>query len=359
MKETTLYEIGLSLLNNIGPKRAKRLLSELGSAEAIFKEKKQNLYSIDSLGKAIIDSINFEKALIEAENEMEFIQKNNIHPIFFLDREYPNRLKYCDDGPIMLYGKGKFNLNPPKSVAVVGTRKASSYGQKLVEDFIQDLAGMDVLVVSGLAFGIDIAAHRESLKNNIQTIAVLGSSLDWIYPGEHYNTAMQMMENGGLISEFTQKTKPDAQNFPQRNRVVAGMTQATVVIESKEKGGSIITAELANDYNNEVFAFPGDVNRQYSRGTNKLIQENKAQLIQSPKDFIRFMGWEKNESPQMTLFDNLNENEEEIVSFLRKGKQHIDLIKHHFNQKSDLSIILLQLEMKGIVKSRPGNFYEL
>jgi DNA processing protein len=359
MKESTIFEIGLSLLNNVGPRRAKKLLSELGSAEAIFKEKKEHLYKIDFLGKAIIDSINFEQALIRAEEEINFIQKNNIHPIFFLDREYPNRLKYCDDGPIMIYGKGNFNLNMPKSVSIVGTRNATSYGNDIIESLITELAGMDVLVVSGLAFGIDVKAHRECLKHNVQTVAVLGSSLDWIYPGENANTALKMCENGGILSEFTHQTKPDRENFPQRNRIVAGMTQATIVVESKEKGGSIITAELANDYNSEVFAFPGSIYFPQSKGTNKLIQDNKAQLIQSPNDFIQMMGWEKNNSPQMTLFDDLSSGENEIIGLLRKGKQHIDILKHTFNQTGDLSILLLQLEMKGIIKSRPGNFYEL
>jgi len=359
MKETTIYEIGLSLLSKVGPRRAKNLLSELGSAEAIFKEKKSNLYKVSSLGKSLVDAINFEEALIRAEEEINFIQKNNIYPIFFLDREYPNRLKYRDDGPIMIYAKGKFNLNMMKSVSIVGTRKATNYGLDLCEELIAQLAGMNVLVVSGLAYGIDIKIHRECLKNNVQTVAVLGSSLDRIYPRENNNSAMKMCENGGLISEFTHGTKPDRENFPQRNRIVAGMTQATIVIESKIKGGSIITAELANDYNSEVFAFPGDVKNEFSRGTNKLIQDNKAQLIQSPDDFIRFMDWEKKESPQMTLFDDLNPSETEIIALLREGKQHIDLLKHKFDKKGDLSILLLQLEMKGIIKSRPGSYFEL
>ncbi|MCB0478805.1 MAG: DNA-processing protein DprA [Crocinitomicaceae bacterium] len=359
MKESTIYEIGLSLLDKIGPKRAKRLLSEIGSAEGIFKEKKEHLGKIDFIGQAIIDSINFEKALIEAEQEMEFIQKQNIHPIFFLDRAYPNRLKYCDDGPIMLYGKGKLNLNPPKSVAIVGTRNASTYGLDLVEKLIQSFSGMNILVVSGLAFGIDIKAHRECLKNKVPTVAVLGSSLDWVYPPEHTSTLDSMLENGGVLSEFTSGSKPDAQNFPKRNRIVAGMTHATIVIESKEKGGSIITAELANDYNSEVFAFPGNVTQPFSRGTNKLIQENKAQLIQSPDDFLRFMSWGKNESPQMTLFDDLSEEENKIITLLRPGKMHVDLLKHELRELKNLNILLLQLEMKGIVKSRPGSFFEL
>ncbi len=359
MKESTLYEIGLSLLDNIGPIRAKKLLSEIGSAEGIFKEKKKNLIQIKEFGPATINSIDFKKALIQAEQEMKFISDHSIFPIFFLDREYPNRLKYCDDGPIMLYGKGKFDLNLPKSVAIVGTRNATSYGLNLVEQLVQKMSGMNVSIVSGLAFGVDIKAHRESVKHGLQTIAVLGSSLDRVYPAEHSNTLHQMMENGGVLSEFTHGTKPDRENFPQRNRIVAGMTHATIVIESKEKGGSIITAELANDYNSEVFAFPGNVNYPFSKGTNKLIQVNKAQLIQSPEDFLRFMAWEENENPQMTLFDDLSESENTIIETLRNGKMHVDLLKHKLNHLSDLNILLLQLEMKGIIKTRPGNYFEL
>ena len=359
MKESTLYEIGLSLLDNIGPIRAKKLLSEIGSAEGIFKEKKKNLCQIKEFGPALINSIDFKKALIQAEQEMQFISDHSIFPIFFLDRDYPSRLKHCEDGPIMLYAKGKFNLNLPKSVAIVGTRNATSYGLNLVEQLIQKMSGMNVSVVSGLAFGIDIKAHRESIKNGLQTVAVLGSSLDRIYPAEHTNTLHQMMENGGVLTEFTHGTKPDRENFPQRNRIVAGMTHATIVVESKEKGGSIITAELANDYNSEVFAFPGNVNYPFSRGTNKLIQENKAQLIQSPEDFVRFMNWEEEEDGQMTLFEDLNENENLVIEILRGGKMHVDLLKHKLNHLSDLNIILLQLEMKGIVKTRPGNYFEL
>lgn len=359
MKESTKFEIGLSLLNNIGPRRAKKLLSEVGSAEAIFKEKKQNLAKIEFLGEALIGSIDFKRALIEAEEELKFIEKNNVFPIFFLDREYPNRLKYCDDGPIMLYTKGKFNLNTIKSVSIVGTRNMTNYGSDICERLIASFAGMDVLVISGLAYGVDIKIHRECLKHKIQTVAVLGSSLDRIYPDENNNTAKLMCDNGGIISEFTHGTKPDRENFPQRNRIVAGMSKATIVVESKIKGGSIITAELANDYNSEVFAFPGNINNEFSSGTNKLIQDNKAQLIQSPEDFIRFMSWEKNNSPQMLLFEDLNPIETEIVACLRAGKQHVDFLKHKFDQKGELGILLLQLELKGIVKSRPGNYFEL
>lgn len=365
MNESLKYRIALTLIPNIGHRLAKRLISYCGSAEAVFKEKKSSLEKIPGIGsfsaKAVIDQNVFDRA----EEEIKFIQKNNIHPVFYLDAEYPRRLTHCDDNPILLYFKGNANLNTEKVISIVGTREATDYGKELCQKLIADLAIHNVMVMSGLAYGIDICAHKAALDNKLSTICVLAHGLDKIYPGVHSSTAQKMLENGGWLTDFPSKTVPDRENFPSRNRIVAGISDATIVIESKVGGGSLITADIANSYNRDVFAFPGRIGDECSVGCNNLIKQNKAALIQSAADVIYIMGWEQVKGvkgpQQKQLFVQLNADEETVVNVL-KEKEAInidDLCLVCKLPMSKVSSLLLTLEFSGIVKSLPGKMYRL
>ncbi len=361
------YEIALSLIKGIGHIRAKNLIAYCGSAEAIFKETKQNLIKIPEIGVncAKLVQSQEQEVLDRAEEEIAFILKNNITPIYYLDEAYPKRLKHCDDSPIMLYFKGKCDFNIPKVISIVGTRNATDYGKEFCKKFIEDLSVHQLLIISGLAYGIDIAAHKESINKNIPTVGVLGHGLDKVYPGVHASYALKMTENGGLLSEFISNTKPDRENFPMRNRIIAGMSDAVIVVEAGETGGALITAELANSYNRDVFALPGRIYDEFSFGCNKLIKTNKAALIQSAKDLEYIMGWESNSnksaSIQKQLFVELTSEEEKIVSILKENTEtSIDMlaIKSEMSM-SKVSVILLNLEFKGVVRCLPGKLYKL
>jgi len=255
-----LYNIALSLIPNIGDLLAKKLVSYCGSAENIFKEKKQSLEKIPGIGSFYASAaLNNNSALKMAEKELIFIEKNNIKPIYYLDNEYPKRLLHCDDGPIMLYFKGNANLNAPKIISIVGTREATEYGKETTGKLITDLAQHEVTIISGLAYGIDIQAHKFALENNIPTICVLAHGLDRIYPTIHKNIAEKMLENGGWLTDFISDTQPNKENFPKRNRIVAGISDATIVIESKKNGGSLISGDIANNNKRDVFFFPGGI----------------------------------------------------------------------------------------------------
>jgi DNA processing protein len=286
------YKLGLSFLFGIGPKKASILVSKLGSPEAVFTVDLRSLHHMSGISMNIIRQMNRTAALEIADRQIEFIEKNNIRTHFYLDVNYPRRLRHCDDAPLVLYSKGNFDTNPSRSVAVVGTRSATDYGKGLCEELIQEFKGTEIQVVSGMAFGIDICAHQLCVKHGIQTVGVLGHGLDRIYPQLHKRTAEQILEHGGLLTEFIPGTKPDRENFPMRNRIVAGMTDATIVIESKNSGGSLITAELANDYNRDVFAYPGNIGQIHSEGCNQLIRTNKAHLLTGGVQFLKEMGWQ-------------------------------------------------------------------
>lgn len=365
MSDDLKYKIALSLIPNIGDILAKRLVAYCGSAEAIFKEKKSALEKIPGIGSfsanAVINHSVFEKA----EEELHFIEKNNIQPLFYLDKNYPKRLFHCEDGPVMLYYKGNADLNAEKIISVVGTREATEYGKELCEKLIADLAPLSVTIVSGLAYGIDICAHKAAVENKVPTVCALAHGLDKMYPALHKPIAESMLENGGWLSDFTSKTIPDRENFPRRNRIVAGISDATIVIESKVNGGSLITADIANSYNRDVFAFPGKVNDVCSVGCNNLIKQNKAALIQSANDVLYLLGWEKtivkSKTQQRQLFVDLNADEEIVVNLLKeKNTINIDDICFAVNMPmSKASTILLTLEFSGIVKSLPGKMYRL
>jgi len=355
------YQIALTLLYGIGPRKASHLISKLGGVEPVFKEKLITIHKESGFNQQFLKNMNRTNALLEAEKQVEYILKHKINTHFYLSSNYPRRLKQCYDAPILLYSKGNFDPNAQKTVSVVGTRKSTEYGKVICEELISSFQDQNIQVLSGMAYGIDICAHSQCVRKGISTIGVLGHGLDRIYPSAHKRIAEQMFENGGLLTEFLPGTMPDRENFPMRNRIVAGMSDATIVIESKATGGSLITAELAIDYNRDVFAFPGNVGQQYSAGCNKLLQENKAQLIQSGADFLKYMCWDEQNTTkvrQPKLFIELEEEERILIDVMANSAQHIDVLSTMLKQPvSKMSVLLLQMELKGLIRSLPGNRY--
>lgn len=358
------HQIALSKTNGIGPKLAKQLIAHCGSAEAVYKTKPDLLRRIPGIGSKTIKALKNVEGLHKAETELSFADKNNIKVISFLDEAYPKRLLHCDDGPLILFQKGSLNLNHQRVISVVGTRNATSYGLDFCERFIADLAQLNVIVVSGLAFGIDAKAHKASLKYEVPTAGVLAHGLDRIYPKLHTNLAKEMVERGGaVLSEFTSGTNPDRENFPKRNRIVAGLADAVVVVEAAKKGGALITAEIANSYNRDVFALPGRVNDTYAQGCNMLIKAHKAALISGVEDLDYLLGWrkEKIESTQPTLFVNLSAMETQFTNvFKTEGVECLPLSTLCSRIKLPLGTVLstlMQLELKGVIKGLPGKMY--
>lgn len=360
------YQIGLTLLEGIGDVLSKNLLAYCGSAEQVFKTNKAQLEKIPGIGFMLAKSISQSNDVLNrADKEIDYIEKNNIKPLFFTDKDYPSRLKNCYDSPVMLYYKGSADLNTEKIVSVVGTRTPSPYGKLMTEKLIQDLRSSGILVVSGLAYGIDITAHKVALENELQTVGVLAHGLDRIYPAVHSNYADKMIHQGGLLSEFMSETNPDRENFPKRNRIVAGMCDALIVVESKKEGGSLITATIANAYSKDVFAFPGRAGEALSEGCNGLIKTTKASLIESVADLYYIMNWnqevKRKKTTQIPLLLNLTQEEQTMVNvFENKTQLHIDEICNATQFPiSKTSSCLLQLEFSNVIKSLPGKMYEL
>jgi len=359
-----LYQIALTLLPNIGPKTGKELVAYCGGVEAVFYESEKNLLKIPRVGKELAKGISIGKVIDRAKKEMEFIDRHGIQTSFYLDKTYPQRLKHCDDYPLLLYYKGNIDWNTEKAIAIVGTRKATEYGKIICDQLISDLGNhQDMLVVSGLAYGIDSCAHRGSLENNIPTIAVLGHGLDRIYPPVNKGLADKILDHGGLLTEFPSQTIPDRENFPKRNRIVAGMVDCVIVVESGTKGGAVITADIANSYNRDVFAVPGKLRDKYSQGCNNLIKTNRAALIESASDIEYIMGWDvesqKKRNKQRKLFVDFSEDEELLVNaFQRNGTMAIDeLILETKMGATRIASSLLNLEFEGVVKCLPGKVY--
>lgn len=362
----TLEKIALTKIKGMGPKTSRTLLAYCGSIEAIFASSKKQLLQIPGIGNTIIDAIHSKTYLKEAEEELEFIVKHQIDLLWIEDNKYPKRLKNCDDAPILLYYKGMADLNPQRTVSIVGTRNATSYGKKICEDFIQNLREVNVQIISGLAYGIDVQAHRQSLKNSMNTIAVLGHGLDRIYPAAHREIASKILMQGGLLTEFASGTNPERQNFPMRNRIIAGLSDVTVVVEAAQKGGALITAEIANSYNRDVCAFPGAIDQEYSAGCNYLIKTNRAHLIRNAKDLCYLMNWDTTEknsiNKQLTLIhDDLPKDELKVYHYILEKKQaSIDDISLYCDwPQSKLAIILLEMEMKGLLIALPGKIYRI
>lgn len=363
-----LYRVGLTLLEGVGDVNAKNLLAYCGSATEIFKADKKHLLKVPGIGEYLAASILSQKQVLkDAEKELRFIEDNKIETLFFTDENYPRRLKFCSDSPVMLYYKGCANLNAEKIIAVVGSRQPSDYGKEQTEKLISDLKDSGILVVSGLAYGIDVLAHKKSLEHNLETVGVVAHGLDRIYPQVHENIALKMQKQGGILTDFRSGTNPDAVNFPKRNRIVAGMCDALIVMESKREGGSLITATIANSYNKDVFAYPGRTNDPMSEGCNGFIKSNKAALMENAADLLYFMGWEtaapskKKENSQIPLLISLSEEEQKIVNCFNEKKQfHIDEISYASSLPiSKVAALLLQLEFANVVRSLPGKMYSL
>ena len=360
-----IYKIALNLIKGVGASNAKNLISYLGSAEQIFKAKKQELLKIPGVGEVMANNIvNFNDMKI-AEEELKFIEKNKIKTLFYTDDNFPIRLKQCEDSPIILFVKGDVDLEAQKIVSIVGTRNASKYGieqcQKIIEAFKEHKH--KPLIVSGFAYGVDICAHLNALKNDMPTAAILGHGLNMIYPAHHKKYAKDIIANGAFITEFLTSAKKDKSNFVKRNRIIAGLSDLTIVIESAEKGGSLITADIANSYNRDVFAFPGRIGDKYSKGCNKLIKTNKAVLLENIKDIEYIMSWENKEGVQTKLVmpPSLTKQEQIIYDIIKENVSiNIDVLSRETKiTTSELSVILLNLELQDIIAPYPGNIYKL
>ena len=365
MKPEVLYQIGLTLIEGIGDVYAKGLLAYCGSPEQVFRQKKEQLLRIPGIGEQLARSISSSaKVLKRAEKEIAFLEKYQIEPLFYTDNRYPNRLRSCTDSPILLYYKGTTDLNAEKIIAVVGTRRPGEYGVEKTQEFVSALKNSGIIIISGLAYGVDIVAHRAALENGLPTIGVLAHGLDRIYPSTHDKVAKKMLRNGGLLTDFMSETNPDAVNFPKRNRIVAGLCDALVVVESTRKGGSLITATIANSYNRDVFAYPGRAGDQLAEGTNGLIKRNRAALIESAEDLLDAMQWQdhaskKNTNNQIPLLLALSDDERAIMNlFEQRDAMHIDELCQTLQLPvSKISALLLQLEFSNLVKSKPGKMY--
>ena len=366
MDKSLLHKIAITLLPNVGPILARNLISYCGGVENVFKAKQARLVKIPGIGEITAKEIAEADVLKKAEDEIEFIEKHHIQPLFYLDENYPARLKECYDSPLMLYFKGNADLNTQRVVGIVGTRNATDYGKSICEKIVEELAALDVLVVSGLAYGIDICAHKAALDKGLKTVGVLGHGLHTLYPSVHRSAAQKMESQGGLLTEFASNSDFIKENFPRRNRIIAGLADALIVIDTKKKGGSIITAEIANTYNREVFAVPGNVTAPVSEGCNFLIRTNKAALLDDAHEFIEAMGWSQErkngkQPVQARLFENLDADEQLLVDILKEEQKiRIDELSVKMNRPSGIiANSLLSLELKGIVKTLPGKVYEL
>jgi DNA processing protein len=367
MSSNLIYQIALSLFPRIGAVNSRRLVAYLGSLNAVFEASPKSLKDIPGLGNGLIRTVieKREEVLKRAEKEIEFIGKYKLKTFFYLDRDYPRRLAQCDDAPVILFQKGDADLNYQKIISVVGTRNATDYGRHVTEELIVGLveSGINVLIVSGLAFGIDITAHKSALKHQLPTLGVVGHGLDKMYPSAHTNLAREMIASGGgVLSDFPSGSKIDPGNFPRRNRIVAGLSDCTIVVESGEKGGALVTADIANSYNRDVFAYPGRTGDPFSKGCNDLIRRNKAALIESAADLIDFMGWEANAQPrQQVLLIDLSVEEQQIVELLKTNEIiTTDITARELNMTvQTINSLMLNLEFKGILKSLPGNRFKL
>lgn len=362
--EELVYRIALTRIEKVGPILAKTLVAHCGSAEAVFRTKKSTLETIDGVGGTLAGNILADDVMRRATAELEWIEKFEVRPLYYLDGDYPERLRQLPNGPVLLYYRGNTPLNARRTLAVIGTRRPSPEGLRQTEELIEQIAPYGPLVISGLAYGIDAAAHRSALAVGLPTIGVLGHGLASIYPAQHRKLAFEMCNNGGLLTEFTSYTRPDREHFPMRNRIVAGLSDAIVVVETARRGGSIITAQFGNDFNRDVFAFPGRRRDPLTEGCNWLIKSHRAALLESAADLAYVMQWKHSGTEfaiQTSLFDTLNERETAVIEALR---QHRELpvdelayraeLPHH-----ELPAVLLELECKGLVRTLPGNRYLL
>ena len=366
MNNELLHQLALTLVPNIGDVQAKILIQHFGEVSAIFKAKTSTLEKIEGIGSVRAKSIKEFDDFHIAEKEQEFIEKYKIKTFFLTDKDYPKRLLNCYDSPTLLFYKGIADLNAPKIVAIVGTRTNTEYGKQFTEKLVKDLSEQNITIISGLAFGIDAMAHKAALKHGLPTVGVVGHGLDKIYPSENSSLAKEMIkEEGGILSEFFSGTKPDKHNFPLRNRIVAGISDATVVVETNIKGGSMITGNLANAYNRDVFAVPGRTTDTKSSGCNYLIKYNKAILLTDADELLELMGWkEKSKTKtkkQKELFIELTPEEKQVVQLLQ-AKETVSIDEINLSSglsSSTIAAAILNLELQNIVASLPGKMYKL
>jgi DNA processing protein len=364
MEQEMLYTIALSMVPMVGPVTAKELIKTIGSAEEVLKSSERKLLRVAGVGPAISQQLRSANFIERAEQEIRFLQKHQLQAIAFYQSEYPLRLKRCADSPLVLYVNGNSNFENRHIISIVGSRLATEYGKGICREFIQELRPYHPIIVSGLAYGIDITAHKEALLNGLDTLAIVGHGLDRIYPPTHTSVAKEIAKQGAIVSEFCSEVKPDRENFPARNRIIAGISDATIVVEAREQGGALITAEMANQYNRDVFAFPGRINDVQSKGCNQLIRNNSAQLLSSTSEFLDALGWDEAQktSIQKKLFIDLTEEERVIVEYLIHSSVNVgyDQLLNHLNWKnSKLSTVLLQLEINGLIKTLPGSMFRL
>lgn len=361
MTEELVYQLSLELIPGIGQKGAKQLISYCGSALEVMKTPKNRLLKIPGIGHKMADAILTTSTFAEAEHIISSCQKNDVEVISYTDSRFPKRLKAVHDSPNIMYMKGHGDLNPSRIISIVGARKATSYGKAITEQIVSELKLIGATIISGLAYGIDISAHKSALKNKLPTFAVIAGGLDRIYPSSHKKYVNEMMENGGVISESKLGTKPDPHLFPVRNRIIAGLSDATIVVEAAERGGALITASLADSYNRHVFAVPGDVGNTFSEGANKLIAAQKALIYTGIEDLIYHLDWKLTDTDNREP-DNieLSSSEEEIYSLLmQNGALEIDVIALRSQIPiNQVASVLLELEFKNLVKSLPGKKYK-
>ena len=366
MNNELLHQLALTLVPNIGDVQAKILIQHFGEVSAIFKAKTSTLEKIEGIGNVRAKSIKEFNDFHIAEKEQQFIEKYKIKTFFLTDPDYPKRLLNCYDSPTLLFYKGTADLNASKIVAIVGTRTNTEYGKQFTEKLVKDLSEQNITIISGLAFGIDAMAHKAALKHGLPTVGIVGHGLDKIYPSENSSLAKEMIrEDGGILSEFFSGTKPDKHNFPLRNRIVAGISDATVVVETNIKGGSMITGNLANAYNRDVFAVPGRTTDAKSSGCNHLIKYNKAILLTDADELLELMGWkEKSKTKtkkQKELFIELTPEEKQVVQLLQ-DKETVSIDEINLSSglsSSSIAAAILNLELQNVVASLPGKMYKL
>ncbi len=357
------YTLALLKVEGVGDIMAKKLMNHCGSAEAVFKTKTQQLAAIDGVGTMLLKNLKDQSVFDKANKELEFIQNNSINVSYFQNENYPDKLKHCVDAPVLLFTAGNIDLKNRKIISIVGTRQITSYGTEFCKKLIEDLTPINPVIVSGFAYGVDIVAHQLAMENNLQTIGVLAHGLNQIYPKNHKKYMAKMEQNGGFMTEFWSSSNPDKENFVKRNRIVAGMAEATIVIESAERGGSLITANMANDYNRDVFAVPGRTTDKYSTGCNNLIKTQKANVLTSAADLVYMLNWDIKEEPkavQKQLFVSLDNDEQKIYDYLLKsGKELMDIIALECEFPIyRVSSILLNMELKGVIRPLPGKLFE-
>jgi DNA processing protein len=364
MSEENLFHLmALLRVEGVGDIMAKKLLTNFGSAEAVWNAKNAQLAAIDGVGSVLLKNLKDKSVFEKATQELQFIQNNNIDVCYFKDEKYPDRLKHCIDSPVLLFSSGNIKLKNRKIISIVGTRQITSYGTEFCRKLIEDLAPLDPIIVSGFAYGVDIVAHQLAMDHNLQTIGVVAHGLNQIYPKPHKKYVAKMEQNGGFMTEFWSTSNPDKENFVRRNRIVAGMTEATIVIESADRGGSLITANMANDYNRDVFAVPGRVTDKYSQGCNNLIKTQKANVLTNAADLIYILNWDikKEVKPvQKQLFVTLDDDEQKVYDYLLKtGKELMDIIALHCDFPIyRISGLLLNMELKGVIRPLPGKLFE-